>query len=139
MDKIETELGRSFFVAGDLVLHRPSATIRLLACDEDDDGNVHPIFWPCDVWKASDCSMFQPADKRRRFEFLCRSSDRGQFMTDKDDLARAQLIEILKKDQADADAEKAGRKAWNDFARRSIDDAKEALRSKAQGETKEQP
>ena len=80
MDKIETELGRSFFIAGDVVVHNACryGWQTMLALDEDENGNVYPMIWPhpSPPWKACDCRMVQGSRPGARLSLLTTFSKR---------------------------------------------------------------
>ena len=107
-NRIETELGRSFFVAGDVIQHNPTGHHGLVALDEEDDGLVWMLWWPHEAVKASECTMLRGATnetRERRLRALAESSDETD---DYKLVARRQLAELLK---SKAKAEQAKERA----------------------------
>ena len=59
------------FVAGDVVLHRPSGERWLLAADQE-GGEVVCAGWPETVAKAGDCELVTAATGVRRLDMIAR-------------------------------------------------------------------
>lgn len=74
--------------AGDEVEHTPSGETWVLACDEDEQGDVHPAGWPESVASADDCVLVKEASDDERLKML---RDAAALSDHRGNLARRQL------------------------------------------------